>query len=734
MAGSIRTLRRLATMLAGAALFACGGGETTAPPPPSPPPTDVGALALVRVTPSTAAVAVGESTQLGASGQDAHGRTVRGVTFTWVALDPEIAAVAGTGTVTGVQAGQARVVASASGFADTAIVTVSAAPEPPAGPAPVARVQLTPDALALQPGGGYQLAALVFDTDGLPVTTEPIAWRSLEPATATVSAAGYVTAVAAGLARIVATVDEAADTVSVLVAPAVEPTPVPAGVSVTPSQLSLVAGSTGSLTAIVRDTAGQVLAGYGVVWSSDDAQVAAVSPNGLVTAVGAGQATITASAGGQRTTVTVTVTPIPVATVRVTPATSNMVTGGTLQLEASALSAAGAPLTGRSVGWSTSDASVARVAANGVVTAVAPGSATITATVEGKTATARIQVSTPAAAPASITISPAAVTLIAGGTQQLTATVRDASGQVIDGYTPAWSGGHPAVATISGSGLVTAVGPGSVTFVATAAGKTASVTVTVTPVTVASVTISPSPVSLEPGHAQQLTATPRDASGRPVSGRTATWSGGSPSVATVSASGLVTAVAVGSTTVTATVSGRSASVTVTVTAPAPTRTSRSLTAVTQGTMASDSTQAELPLPGVLVAGDDETSGLAPLQAVVVFSLGDIPDGATIESATLPVTMDPAGVFGDPYSLGALYAERASTVTMNTGAVSAGALQLAAAQTPSVTAELRSMLQAAVNAGEPYLIVRIRFERSGNGNGQTDQLELAVGELAVTWVK
>jgi hypothetical protein len=369
-----------------------------------------------------------------------------------------------------------------------------------------------------------------------------------------------------------------------------------------------------------------------------------------------------------------------------------------------------------------------------VVTAVATGTATITVTVEGRTATSTIRVSAKAPTPASIAITPGAVTLTVGGKQQLTATVRDADGEVIQGYTPIWSGGSSAVATISSSGLVSAVGEGQVTFTASAAGKSAQVTVKVSGVSVASVTIAPSPVSLEPGHAQQLTVTARDANGQVLTGRAVAWSGGIASIATVSAGGLVSAVGVGSATVTATVGGRSAQVTVVVTAPPPVRESRSLAPTTKGTMAQDSTAAELPLPGVLVAGDDETGGLAPLQAVVVFSLADIPDGATIESATLPVTMDPAGVFGDPYSLGALHMERATDVSMNLGAVLPGALQLAATQTPSVTADLRSMLQAAVNAGDAYLILRIRFERNGNGNGETDQLELAVGELAVTWVR
>jgi uncharacterized protein YjdB len=645
--GWISNVRRVVAPVAIALLSACGGGDDTTAPPP---PTGADALSAVHVTPATASVTVGASTRLSASGLDAHGRAVAGVSIAWVALDPSVAPVEADGTVTGVQAGEARVVASASGFADTAVVAVSAEPGSEPGPTLAASVQVSPGALSLQPGGGYQLAALVFDASSQPLTTRTLAWRSLEPAAATVSAAGYVNAVAEGTARLVAEVDGASDTVTVIVARAMAPTPVPASVAVTPATLTLAAGGTRQLTATVRDAGGQALTGYSVVWSVGDGSVATVSSTGLVTAVDGGTTTITAVAAGRSASATLTVTPAPVASVVVTPGSGVLVAGGTLQLTATPYSAAEKPLSGRSVSWTSSNSGVVRVSSTGLVTAVAAGTATVSATVEGRIGMASIQVSATAPTP------------------------------------------------------------------------------------VATVTIAPTSVSLEPGHAQQFTATARDAGGQTLTGRAVTWSGGSATVATVSASGLVTAVGVGSTTVTATVEGRTAQATVIVTAPPPVRETRSLAATTRGTMARDSTGAELPLPGVLVAGDDEAGGLAPLQAVVVFSLADIPAGATIESATLPVTMDPAGIFGDPYALGALHVERSTDVSMNLGAVSAGAIQLAAAPTASVTADLRALLQAAVDAGEPYLILRIRFEQAGNGNDATDQLELAVGELGIAWLK
>lgn len=90
--------------------------------------------------------------------------------------------------------------------------------------------------------------------------------------------------------------------------------------------------------------------------------------------------------------------PPAVASVTVTPAESAILVGETVQLSAATLDATGATLTGRTVTWSTADAQIASVA-SGLVTAVGPGSATITATSEGQSGTATVTVSAPTFAP-----------------------------------------------------------------------------------------------------------------------------------------------------------------------------------------------------------------------------------------------------------------------------------------------------------------------------------------------
>src|SRR5207237_10046740 len=110
------------------------------------------------------------------------------------------------------------------------------------------------------------------------------------------------------------------------------------------------------------------------------------SGSGRVAGPGAGAAAITASSDGEGGggAVTVTAVRVPVAAVGVSPATANLATGQTVQLAATPQDASGNPLTGRAVTWTSNNGSVGNVNGSGLVTALAAGSATITATSEGK--------------------------------------------------------------------------------------------------------------------------------------------------------------------------------------------------------------------------------------------------------------------------------------------------------------------------------------------------------------
>ena len=166
----------------------------------------------------------------------------------------------------------------------------------------------------------------------------------------------------------------------------------------------------------------------------------------------------------------------------------------------------------------------------------------------------------------SVAVSPRSAGLAVGETVQLAAFLQDTEGKTLADRKVEWASTAPQVATISTSGLVTAVGPGEVMITASCEGHVGTSTLTISPASVASVVLAPATTSLEAGATVQLTATAKDASGRPLADRDAAWSSSAPHTASVSVAGLVTGAAPGSAKITVTVEKKSASASVTVTA------------------------------------------------------------------------------------------------------------------------------------------------------------------------
>src|SRR6266705_211125 len=235
----------------------------------------------------------------------------------------------------------------------------------------------------------------------------------------------------------------------------------------------------------------------------------------------------------------VTVTAVPVASVSVSPASASTMVGQTVQLTATPVDSTGAALSVRFVTCASINSGIATVSASGLVTGLAAGSA-------------------------SVSVSPGSATVGAGQTVLLTATPKDAGGNPLTGRIVTWASSNAGLATVSGSGLVAGVAVGSVTITATSEGQSGTATVTVA-VPVASVTVSPASASVVAGQTVQLTATPQDASGNPLTGRIVTWASSNTAVARVNGSGLVTGAGAGSATITATSEGKSGTAAITVT-------------------------------------------------------------------------------------------------------------------------------------------------------------------------
>ena len=347
------------------------------------------------------------------------------------------------------------------------------------------------------------------------------------------------------------------------VSPVTQP---PAQIAITPNAPAVAVGSQLALHAQVHDASGQIVPGATVFWSSNDTTIVSVSSVGVVTGNNVGTTQIAASSNGQSTVVAVAVLPIAVASVAIAPSTATITIGGSVTLQGIAYDATGNTLTGRTVVWATSAPQVATVDASGKVTAVTAGTATITGTVEGKAASAAINVTV---IPVSmVTVSPGSAALNVGQSASFIASALDANGNTLTGRAITWTSASTSVATVTAAGLVKAVGAGTTTITATCEGKTGTAQVVVTapaPTPVTTVTVTPSTASLTAGDVTTLSATTLDGSGNALSGRAITWASNATQVATVSPSGVVTAVAGGSATITATSEGKKGTANVTVT-------------------------------------------------------------------------------------------------------------------------------------------------------------------------
>ncbi|MBC7895688.1 MAG: Ig-like domain-containing protein, partial [Cytophagaceae bacterium] len=574
-------------------------------------------VSSVRVSPSTTRIEVGSQSTLIAGAFDAGGLPLLGLTASWATANPNVATIDNAGVVTAVAAGVATVSATIAGASGTAVIHVD--------DVPVASLRVTPATGAVLEGGTLQLNAEAVDGAGKVLPGRVIAWRSSAVSVASVSSDGLVVGFTAGSATITATSEGRSGTATI----AVSPIPV-AAIEVTPGSVIVSAGNAVQFTALARDKNGNVL-NRPLTWTSDQPAVATVSSNGLASALQPGTARLTATAEGKSGSATLTINPIPVASVTITPATRSLQTGDTTSLAAVTRDAAGNVLPGRLVTWLSGAPNVTSVSSAGLVTAVGTGSAIVFATSEGVSGTSAINVTAPPAGVASISVSPTVLVVQPGGTRPLTATVRDAAGNVLTGRTVTWSTSTANVATVSATGVVTAITDGATTITASNGSVTGSATVSVvTPVS--SVTVAPAAASLLAGATRQFSAIGRDDAGNVLPGRAYTWISSAASVATVSNNGLVTAVGAGTATISAYTGGLSGAATVTVTVPAPVIASIDVTPSTATLQPND-------LQPLVAVAKDAAGAVMPNQAFVWSSSAT---GVATVSATGAVTAIGAG--------------------------------------------------------------------------------------------
>ena len=382
----------------------------------------------------------------------------------WESKNTWVATVDENGNVTAKNPGEATITVTAAdkgGAQATCKVTVTERTVPVIK---VTQIQLSQTRASLIEGKELQLTATVLPTDA---TNQSLTWNSSVEGVATVDPTGKVTAIKAGTTVITATAKDdsgisASCTVQVMV-----PTVKVTGITLNKTTASVVKGKTVALTATVTpDTATDKT----IKWTTSNKNVATVSTDGVVTAVAAGTAIITATAAddsGVKATCKITVTN-PV--VKVTKVTLNKTTASVVKGKTLTLTATVTPTnaTNKNVTWKSSNTKIATVDGNGKVTAVAAGTATITCTAKAdksKSATCKITVTNPAVKVTKLRMNKTSVDLLKGKTVQLKVTVTpsNATNKAVT-----WTSSNKKIATVTSNGLVKAVGTGTVTITAKA--------------------------------------------------------------------------------------------------------------------------------------------------------------------------------------------------------------------------------------------------------------------------
>lgn len=287
-----------------------------------------------------------------------------------------------------------------------------------------------------------------------------------------------------------------------------------------------------------------------IIWASDNPLVVFVSKTGLATAIDYGTANISATSADKKQSASCVITvkrvPVRVTSVSISSTEESVSIGNSITLVATALPE---NADNRSIKWSSSDESVASVSQEGVVTGKAFGNVTITATSEDKpeiTASCTVHVVTPATG---IELEESQLALEIGGvsTAQLHAKVLPETAPI---QSINWSSTNEGVATVSETGLVTAVGNGTATITATSVdgGFQASCTVSVS-TKVTGISVDKGYVSLVEGKSIVLKASVLPAT---ASNQAFSWSIENEAIATIGADGTVSAIAAGTTKATVT--------------------------------------------------------------------------------------------------------------------------------------------------------------------------------------
>lgn len=440
--------------------------------------------------------------------------------------------------VPGLNSLQAHAVNGSTGVAFTALATQAPV---------VSTVTVSVAPATIQVGQFAQASATAIDQYGANIALGPVTW-SVNSAIATVTANGVVTGASPGQAVVTAAAGGKSGQAIITVLAA----PVLTAMSVSIAPFAIQVGQTAQASVAGTDQFGAPINVGAVTWSSNSG-AASISASGLITGLSAGSATITATSGGKTAQAGLTISAAPVVlvltTLQLTLASPSIQVGATTQGSVVGFDQFGSPIAVGAITWSaTGNAAVNQF---GLVTGTSAGTATILASVGAIGAQASVTVTNVTPPGSGLVLSsmsmaiPSGASVAVGGSVQVTVAGRDQNGSAIATGPLVWSVSGPA--TVSQSGLVTGVSPGTATITATASNGvftygTVVVTGTtpppVTP-TLTSIVVTLAPSVIIAGEQTLATAQGIDQYGNPIATGPITWTIPSNSFATISATGLV---------------------------------------------------------------------------------------------------------------------------------------------------------------------------------------------------
>lgn len=290
-------------------------------------------------------------------------------TVTWSVEDTEIVSIGQDGLVTALHVGSSKVYAKAGDIVSECIVTVS--------DIPVETVALDEEHLEMYTGDEYQLTAIILPVEA---SGRQKTWSSSDNEIVSVSDDGLVTAISVGEAVVTVEVEGKSASCSVVVNEILVES-----VTLNKETAEIIVGNTEQLTATVLPENAD---NKNITWSSTDESIATVSSDGLVSAISVGSASIIAKAGDKQAKCDVTVIGVPVESITLDKTSVETSLGSKFELTATVLPENAYDKT---VKWSSSDESIITVY-YGKVSAIAYGTATITAEAGGKVATCEVTV------------------------------------------------------------------------------------------------------------------------------------------------------------------------------------------------------------------------------------------------------------------------------------------------------------------------------------------------------